>query len=177
MHRWSRGKAPLITTTCGLVPSTHTAVYTLPEPTAESAVIRRAMHRKRGERHGKYIRHTIKKNIHRKLNWTELKVVDTNWLILFIPVSRFQLKWSGCKVYDLSFSVVICKPHLSFPDWFHLALSGFERTTTSDEANLKTDISEFPVLLMDIKCSDLKWARPSAIANGKKQGPTFHFLP
>lgn len=30
---------------------------------------------------------------------------------------------------------------------------------------------------MDIKCSDLKQAKPSAIANGKKRGPKFLFLP
>lgn len=53
-----------------------------------------------------------------------------------------------------------------------MALSGFERRTTTDEANLKIRyISEFSVLLMDIKCSDLKRATlSSAIANGKKAG-------
>lgn len=36
------------------------------------------------------------------------------------------------------FSLVICKLHLSSPEWFHLALSGFERRIAPDEADLKT---------------------------------------
>lgn len=36
------------------------------------------------------------------------------------------------------FSLVICKLHLSSPEWFHLALSGFERRVAPDETDLKT---------------------------------------
>ena len=118
-----KGNAPLITTTetCGLDPSTHTAVCTLLEPTTEWAMTRSALHSAPGNLIGRkgWKVHKNKCNFekknNRKLNWAQLNIVDTNWLIRFIPDSI----WSEVGVRYMIF------PSLWFASLTYLPLTDF----------------------------------------------------